>query len=121
MYYVMLFVLFLLVFYFGEITGLCIQCENCKILRKAKRYVWYVPFIQFYLVLSLIVECIQSRTIKLIIAFVRCGQSGIIVLGCMSNSVESKKVLSYSNNKSRNKSVIFRDTVSNVIQKLEAA
>jgi len=91
MFYFSLLALFLLVFYLGEVFGLLAQCERSKHLRPAKVFVWYVPFIQVYLFFNLIIDGFRNRNFGMLAAFVRFGESGIIVLGCISNQIATMK------------------------------
>lgn len=92
MYYVITVLLFLLIFYLGEIIGLKKQCENCKQLRTVRRLVWYIPFIQIIMLVSIIEKCIKNRNAKLLIAFFTIGESSLIILGCCSAHVSSQPV-----------------------------
>lgn len=91
MFYFSLLALFLLVVFIGEVLGLLVQCENSKQLRPAKACVWYVPLIQLFIFFNLLVDGIRNRDFGMLIAFFRFGESGIIILGCISNQIVTMK------------------------------
>ena len=66
------YILFLLslipIFYFGEVAGLTVLCDNCSYLSPAKQIVWKVPFMQlknFFKYLKLSFENSSLRPIRL--------------------------------------------------------
>ena len=92
MFYLSLLAFFLLVFVVGEVLGLLAQCETSKHLRAARAFVWYVPLMQLYLLVNIVMDGFRDRDFGMLAAFFRYGESGIIILGCISNQVATMKV-----------------------------
>ena len=119
MYYIALCLGFIVVFYFGEILGLKAQCENSKYLYPAKDHVWLVPVIQFLVLVTVLIDCIKQRKADLLFAFFRTGGTGIVILGCFSNVIQTMP------NKQRKSSNVHRplilQTTSSVMSTLASA
>ena len=108
MKYLFLLLALIILFIIGEQLGLLMQCENCSQLRAAKRFIWCVPVIQTEVFILILFDALKNKRFKLLVAFFRIGQTGLIILSSISHEVEAIKAETKS--RPKNSMPIIRNT-----------
>ena len=101
-FYVILFVLFLCVLYFGKVLGLILFCENCSDFKTVKKRVHLVPILETILVFVFAYECIKEKNLKQFVSFLLFSEKCILILIAMAE-LEPKLQASHKTKPVRNK------------------
>lgn len=80
MFYISLFILFVLVLYFGQAIGLMIYCETCAYLKDVKNHAFAVPFLTLKADISCLFECFKNRNWKFLREYFFFGNRNLVIL-----------------------------------------
>ena len=82
-FYVLLLILFLMCWYFGQVFGLMIHCDNCVDFKPVKRYVYLVPVLRVMMLGLCLADCFKEKNIKMFFAYIFCSEINIMILCAM--------------------------------------